>query len=143
MLKNALLNSANSIITNGMNKERFDASNFDSYLISYIKHRLTNFDLRSQIYGIFCKTGFYRNNITQIEAQRMEVVHNFVEFKKGEIWIEIKEALENKGIVPTKEDNYLINKKIDRMKELMNSCIKNQEVPVKIEICPSFCSLNL
>ena len=127
-LSRALVIANEEMLTKSQFSNEYDTNNFDSYLISYIKNRLVDFDLRGQVYNIFCKTGFYRNNVTQIEAQRMEVVHNYEELKIGEIWLEIREALNSTGIEPTSEDYAMMTNKIEKMKMLIDGCIKSQEI---------------
>ena len=54
-----------------------------------------SYDVRATIFGTFYRVGFDLHELSPQEKQRMEIITLYPYLKKGEIWADIKQELED------------------------------------------------
>jgi hypothetical protein len=85
-------------------------------------------DLRASIYCCLSEVGFDCNELVPTERQKMEVIRMYPEFRKGELFLDIKNELESLGIKPTSDDRYWLQQCLDEVLEQASNTIKNQSM---------------
>ena len=85
-------------------------------------------DLRASIYCCLSQVGFDCNELTPQERQKMEVIRMYPDFRKGELFLDIKNELESLGIRPTSDDRFWLQQCLDEALEQASNTIKNQSM---------------
>jgi cilia- and flagella-associated protein 69 len=85
-------------------------------------------DLRASIFCCLSQVGFDSNELTPQERQKMEVIRMYPDFRKGELFLDIKNELEALGIRPTSDDRYWLQQCLDEALEQASNTIKNQSL---------------
>ena len=62
------------------------------------------YDLRATIFCVFYRVGFDLHELTPEEKQAMEIIQLYPYLKNGEVWLDIKEELNDYGIKITSDD---------------------------------------
>lgn len=60
-----------------------------------MKEVANNYDMRATIFAVFYRVGFDLHELTAREKQRMEIIQLYPYLKNGELWLDIKEELED------------------------------------------------
>ena len=85
-------------------------------------------DLRASIYCCLSQVGFDSNELTPRERQKMEVIRMYPDFRKGELFLDIKNELESLGIRPTSDDRNWLHQCLNEAFEQASNTIKNQSM---------------
>ena len=80
------------------------------------------------VYCCISQVGFDCNELTPQERQKMEVIRMYPDFRKGELFLDIKTELESLGIKPTADDRYWLQQCLDESLEQASNTIKNQSL---------------
>lgn len=85
-------------------------------------------DLRASIYCCLSQVGFDSNELTPQERQKMEVIRMYPDFRKGELFLDIKNELESLGIRPTSDDRNWLSQCLSEALDQASNTIKNQSL---------------
>lgn len=100
----------------------------EAYLIRMLREKTKLFDLRGIIFAILYRTGFDRNELTPQEKQRIEMIQIYPQMRIGEIWSDIRDDLQSRGIKPTSEDAHWMLTNIEEFQELVLKCVNTQRL---------------
>lgn len=89
----------------------------EAILVKLMKEQASKEDCRLTIFAAFYRVGFDLHELTPTEKQRMEVIQLYPYLKNGEIWLDIKEELEDINIVPTADDRHWMETSIEEAVE--------------------------
>ena len=73
----------------------YNLNSSESLLNKLMKDVALSYDLRLTIFASFYRVGFDLHDLTPAEKQRMEIIQLYPYLKNGEIWLDIKEELED------------------------------------------------
>jgi hypothetical protein len=78
-----------------------------------MKEAARSYDLRLTVFASFYRVGFDLHDLTPKEKQRMEIVQLYPYLKNGEIWLDIKQELNDLNIRPTGDDGHWLETSIE------------------------------
>lgn len=115
-------------------KEALEAADQQSE-VSILRKKQLEFarkrDLRASIFCSLSLVGFDCNELQPKERQKMEVIRMYPDFRKGELFLDIKNELESLGIRPTSDDGVWLNQCLEEAYEQASNTIKNQSMIAK------------
>jgi hypothetical protein len=71
------------------------------------------YDVRACVFAAFFRVGFDLHELKPSEKQYMEIIQLYPYLKNGEIWMDIKQELEDSNIKPTSDDANWMNSGIE------------------------------
>ena len=75
--------------------KQFTLNSSESLLNKLMKDVALSYDFRLTIFASFYRVGFDLHDLTPLEKQRMEIIQLYPYLKNGEIWLDIKQELED------------------------------------------------
>lgn len=104
-----------------------DKSKFTESKLNTLMNDISNtYDLRATIFCVFYRVGFDLHELTLNEKQMMEIIQLYPYLKNGEIWLDIKEELNDYGVKITQDDDHWMNTCIEEAQEQVENGIYNQ-----------------
>lgn len=105
-------------------EKQSEMTNLRKKQLEFVRKR----DLRASLYCCLSQVGFDCNELTPQERQKMEVIRMYPDFRKGELFLDIKNELESLGIRPTSDDRFWLQECLDEALEQATNTIKNQSM---------------
>lgn len=90
-----------------------------------MKEQAYSNDLRLTIFACFYRVGFDLHDLTPAEKQRMEVLQLYPYLKNGEIWLDIRQELQDTNVRATGDDNHWMETSIEEAYEQTEKAIHN------------------
>ncbi|CAG9327086.1 unnamed protein product [Blepharisma stoltei] len=115
-------------------KETLEAADQQSE-VSILRKKQLEFarkrDLRASIFCCLSLADVNSVDLLPKEKQKLEVIRMYPDFRKGELFLDIKNELETLGIRPTQDDGIWLNQCLDEAYEQATNTIKNQSMIAK------------
>lgn len=100
----------------------------ESYINKLMSDVSNSYDLRATIFCVFFRVGFDLHELTPEEKQRMEVIQLYPYLKNGEVWLDIKQELDDKQVKLTQDDDHWLHTCIEESAEQVENAIYNQNL---------------